>query len=325
MIKIYGENKEGKVDEKSLESIDESTDIGTNNWIAISQADSRILEIISRDTNIPLHFLMAALDEEETARLDTEDGSVLVVLDAPVESDDDKSIYITKPFIITYNDNSFITINQYNEFLIPDMMAKIKNIQPQKHVRTTLNLIYQMSKEFIYYLKQIDEQTKKIEHSLHSSMKNKELFELMAINKSLVYFSTALSANKAVLSKLLKSPSYKKYETDLDLMEDTKVELDQAIEMCTIYRKIIEGMMTAFSSIISNNLNIVMKTLAVITIAISIPTGIASFYGMNFDNIPLAHDRWGFYVVIAVAILLALVGGAILVYTTRNNNDKNNR
>ncbi len=319
MVKIYTEQNL-KLEETTIPVIDEDTQIDPRSWIALSQADSQTLAILAGKTGLPTHFLMAALDEEETARLDTEDGSVLVVLDAPVESEDDKSIYITKPFIITYNDTCFVTINQYNEFLIPDLLTKRKNIEPQKHVRTTLNLIYQMSKEFIYYLKQIDDQTKKIEHSLHSSMKNKELFELMAINKSLVYFSTALSANKAVLSKLLRSPSYQKFESDMDLMEDTQVELDQAIEMCSIYRKIIEGMMTAFSSIISNNLNIVMKTLAVITIAISIPTLVASFYGMNFDEIPLSEEPWGFYVVIAVAIILALIGGVILLYTTRNNN-----
>ena len=321
MVKIYTE-RNLELEERSIPGIDEDTSIDPRSWIALSHADSQTLSILAEKTGLPPHFLMVALDEEETARLDTEDGAVLIVLDAPVDSDDDKSIYTTKPFIIAYSSSCFVTINQYDEFLTSDMLAKRKNIEPQKHVRTTLNLIYQMSKEFIYYLRQIDDQTKKIENSLHSSMRNKELFELMAINKSLVYFSTALSANKAVLQKLLKSPSYKKFEADLDLMEDTRVELDQAIEMCSIYRKIIDGMMTAFSSIISNNLNLVMKTLSVITIVISIPTLIASIYGMNFDDIPLAHEPWGFWVVIAIAVVLAIIGAVLLVYFTRKNRGK---
>lgn len=322
MIKLYKETDQG-LETSIIPAMEQDTVLEPRSWLSITDATAEMMEIISGKTNIPLHFLMSALDEEESARIDTENGNVLIVLDAPLDSDDETTLYTTKPFIITYNDNYFITINQYNENLVPEMLSKMKNIEPQKPVRTTLNLFYQMSKEFISYLKAIDDDTKDIEQRLHSSMKNREIFELMAINKSLVYFSTALSANKAVLSKLIESPSYKKFSADVDMMEDAKVELDQAIEMCSIYRKILEGMMSAFSSIISNNLNIVMKTLSVLTIAISIPTLIASFYGMNFTDIPLSEKPWGFYLIIALAIFLAVVGGVILVLITRNNHNKN--
>ena len=131
-------------------------------------------------------------------------------------------------------------------------------------------------------------------------MKNKEIFELMDINKTFVYISNAISANKVVLNKLLKSSLYKKYDEDIDLIEDTEVELNQAAEMCNLYRDILAGTMDAFASIISNNLNIVMKTLTIITIVISIPTLIASIFGMNVDLPFVDENKYGFYIIIAI-------------------------
>jgi magnesium transporter len=159
--------------------------------------------------------------------------------------------------------------------------------------------------------------TKELEETLHSSMKNKELFELMDINKSLVYFSTALNADRVVLFKLTRLEEYKKYEADLDLLEDTQVEINQAIEMCTIYREIISGMTDAFASVISNNVNNVMRILAVITIVLSVPTLIASVFGMNFKNMPLTDNDVGFWIIIGASIVLALVAACILVFTSK--------
>ena len=153
-------------------------------------------------------------------------------------------------------------------------------------------------------------------------MKNKELFDLMDINKSLVYFSTALNADNVVLSKLTRMEEYKKYEDDMDLIEDTKIELNQAIEMCTMYREIISGMTDAFASVISNNVNNVMRVLAVITIVLSVPTLIASIFGMNFKNMPLINNDIGFWVVIGVSIVLALVAACVLVFTSKKGRKK---
>lgn len=322
MTKVLKETAQG-LEISVLSNVDKDTEVESQTWLSITEGTAELMEILSDKTGIPLHFLMSALDEEESARVDHESGATLIVLDAPLLAKDDEStLYTTMPFIITYNDNYFITINQYNEDLVSNLLKKNKALEPQKHVRTTLNLFYQMSKEFISFLRQIDDRTRDIEKRLHSSMKNREIFELMAINKSLVYFSTALSANKAVLNKLLNSADFKKFTADIDLMEDARVELDQAVEMCSIYSNILDGMMSAFSSIISNNLNMVMKTLSVITIAISIPTLIASFYGMNFAYIPGSDLSWGFYLIIGLAIFLAIMGGILLVLITRNNHNK---
>ena len=176
----------------------------------------------------------------------------------------------------------------------------------------SLSFLYRLAVTFITILKKIDSQTKLVEKQLYHSMRNKELFDLMELNKSLVYFSNSLNANRAVVHKLTRSEEFKKSEDDIDLLEDTEIEFNQAIEMCTIYRDILGGMMDAFASIVSNNLNIVMKVLTVITIALAIPTLVASFYGMNFAELPLADHQFGFIITISLSIVLSLIGTVII-------------
>lgn len=322
MTRIYKEGTNA-LEKIEIEKVDNSTIIEERTWIEVTDSTQESLEAISKKTNIPLHFLMSSLDEEESARIDNENGSVLIVLDVPCLSSPNSDSYITQPFIIAYNEKYYVTINRFSETLLPNLFKynQRSSLEPHKPVRLSLNIIYQMSKEFIYYLRKIDAHTKDIELRLHTSMKNKELFELLDINKTLVYFSTSLSANKAVLMKLLKSANYVKYDADKDLMEDTEVELNQAIEMCSIYREILTGMMDAFGTIISNNLNIVMKTLAVITIVISVPTLVASIYGMNVE-LPLEHQNWAFYVIMAIALIAAILAGIFLYYSTKHNRNK---
>jgi magnesium transporter len=304
-----------------INELTEDIVIEKKTWLEFYDAKPETLKLISDKTNIPLDFLLSSLDEEESARIDNDEGAVLIVLDVPCKAEDGSDTYITNPFIIAYNDDYFITIDRFKTTLIQSFLTKTRSIQPAKHVRFTLNLIYQLSREFISKLRKIDLMTKDIEKRLHSATKNKEIFNMMDLNKSLVYFSTALSADKAVLAKLLKSQAYKKYEDDFELMEDTEVELNQAIEMCTIYRDILSGMIDSFASIISNNLNIVMKTLTVITIVISIPTLIASIYGMNVQ-LPLQDNKNGFIIVISVALFLSILCAIGLILITNKTRRK---
>ncbi len=152
-------------------------------------------------------------------------------------------------------------------------------------------------------------------------MKNKDLLSLMTLNKSLVYFSTSLNANKVVFSKVKRLDEYKKYESDFDLMEDVEVENNQAIEMGTIYRDILSGMIDANASIISNNLNVSMKVLAIITLIIEIPTLIASIFGMNL-KLPFVNNEYGFYIIIGFSLLLSLISGLVLYLISKYKNKK---
>lgn len=320
MINIYSEVNKTLERRKVSKSEDVSFEKGC--WIDVTNPTQANIEEIIKQTNLPDYMLSAIFDEEETAHVEIDDDNYLIVLDVPYKQDKDSGCYLTAPFVIVYNKDYFVTLSRHKFELVNELFKKVKKIEPHKHVRLSLHLIYRLTTLFISYLKKIDVTTKELERTLHSSMKNKELFDLMDINKSLVYFSTALNADRVVLFKLIRLEEYKKYEADMDLLEDTQIEINQAIEMCTIYREIISGMTDAFASVISNNVNNVMRILAVVTIVMSVPTLIASIFGMNFKNMPLTGSDVGFWIVIGVSILLALVAAAILIFSSKNTRRK---
>ena len=300
----------------------DNLEVESGSWIHISEPDADTIEKIAKLTSISNELLLCALDDEESARIDTDDGDTLIVLDTPLVEDEENSIYTTVPFIIGYNRSYYVTICKYNVELITELFKRVKVVEPHKHVRLTLYLVYRLATLFINYLKKINAHTEVLENKLRNSTKNKELLELMDTNKTLVYFSTALNADKGVLSRLLRSQTYKKFESDFDLMEDTEVEMDQAIEMCSIYRNILSGMMDAFASVINNNMNIIMKTLAAVTIVISLPTLVASIYGMNVENMPLANSENGFWIILAICVVFAIIGTVILVLLGNGRRNK---
>lgn len=321
MIAIYKELSKTKLEKKEYETLD-NIKLEEGSWIHIKDPSEEILKRISELTSINLPFLMTALDEEESARTDVEDDDTLIVIDAPYVIDESNSIYSTAPFIILFNSKYYVTIERHDFKILDELFKRVKVIEPHKHIRFTLNFVYRVSTLFITYLKRINIYTTSLEKSLRNSTKNKEVLELMDINKTLIYFATALNANKGVLNKLIKSEKFNKFEDDFDLMEDTQVEINQAIEMSSISREVLTGMMDAFASIINNNMNMIMKTLAVITIVLSIPTLIASFWGMNFDHIPFDDFKYGFYILAGISILLALIGAILLYFFSNKRNRK---
>lgn len=318
MIRQYYETN--KKLEKNNINILEQTELVNGSWIEVTAPTIEEVEWLKSKLSVPNEFITSALDEEENAHIDTEDSAKLIILDVPLYDPikNSKNAYTTTPFAIIHTENHFITISIKELDMVKDLFSKNKKIEPHKKVRLTLLFLYRLAMTYIAFLKKIDSQTKKVESELHHSMRNQELFDLMELNKSLVYFSTALNSNKVVVHKLTRSSEFKQYEDDMDLLEDTEIEINQAIEMCSVYRDILAGMMDAFASIISNNLNIVMKALAVITIVLSIPTLVASFYGMNFNFIPLADVQSGFYIAVIGSFLLSAVGAFFLYrYTNK--------
>ena len=319
MIKIFQEEDKSLISKEY--SFDDEIELESGSWIHIEDPTVDVLNKISKLTGISNTFLLSALDEEESARIDSDDGDTLIVLDTPyIELD--TGHFSTAPFIIAYNRSYYVTIQRHNFEIVSELFKRVKIVEPHKHVRLTLNLVYRLATLFIIYLKKINQKTENLENSLRSSTKNKELLELMDTNKTLIYFSTALNGNKGVLTKLLRSQTYKKYESDFDLMEDTQVEMDQAIEMCSISRSVLNSMMDAFGSIINNNVNAIMKTLAVVTIVLSIPTLVASVYGMNFSYLPLSNDPNGFWIMLSVSFIVAILAAVLIIlYTRRNKGD----
>ena len=258
--------------------------------------------------------MRASLDEEERARIEWDDGATLIIVDVPrVEAEGSSFVYSTIPLGILFNDEAIVTVSLNESPIINDFIkGRVKSFYTFKKTRFILQLLYKNATRFLMYLKQIDKASSAVQDELHKSMKNKELIQLLALEKSLVYFSTSLTSNEMVLDKMMKLGYIKKYQDDVELLEDVIVENKQAIEMCNIYRDILSGTMDAFASVISNNLNIVMKLMTSITIIISIPTLIASIWGMNVP-LPLSGSKYGFWIILGLSAALS----ALIAYIMR--------
>ena len=275
-------------------------------WVNCTIPLEEEIKIISKEFNIDFEFLKSALDEEESSRVDFSDNAILVVVDIPLSIKSERSItYYTTPLSIFLTKDNVITITLKNSDIINSFAAgRVKKGDTSDKVNFILNIILYAASRYLVYLNQIIKNSDRIEKSLRKSMKNDELIQLLEIEKSLVYFSSSLKTTKVTLEKLFRSKVLDPDESDEELMDDVLIEIKQAIEMTDTYLNIVSGTMEAFSSIISNNLNIVMKVLASLTLIISIPTVISGIYGMNNPGIPFL-DCWWFPILLSVILMVA--------------------
>lgn len=272
-------------------------------WIHCVAPDDAEISGLIRDYSIEPDFFRAAMDEEESSHIDSEDGNTLIIIDIPmVEKTDDGLVYTTMPLGIIMTEKNVITVMiRENSILNEFTEGVVRGVQTNLKTRFILNVMLRVATRYLQYLKQIDKISGQVETELRKSMKNAELFQLLNIEKSLVYFSSSLKANEITIEKIMRGRTIPLYEEDQDLLEDVLIEIKQAIEMSNIHLNIMAGTMDAFASIISNNLNVVMKVLASITLIISVPTVISSIYGMNVVGLPMP-DFW-FPVTVAVVCM----------------------
>ena len=299
-----------------------NTDIETNElqeikefkkgaWINLVNPSENEIRKVCENINIQEEFIRDALDFEEKARIDQEDddNTILFVVDVPIiEKGEENEIYTTMPLgMIVVRDDFFITVSlRKNKIIESFEKRKIKNFQTYKKTRFIFQILYLNSSFYLNYLKQINKETEIAEYILKNSMRNKELLKLLNLEKGLVYFTTSLKSNELVMEKTLRGKIIKLYEEDSEILEDAITENKQAIEMAQIYSNILNGTMDAYASIISNNLNSVMKTLTSITIILAVPTMISSFWGMNV-GLPLQNSQYGFIVMIIISVILTLL------------------
>ncbi len=285
-------------------------------WIALTNPTANEIFEIAERFDLEVDDVRAPLDEEERSRIEAEDTYTLILVDVPIiEERNDKDWYVTIPLGIIVTDKMIFTIClEDTQVLTRFMEGRVRNFHTHMKTRFILQILYRNASMYLRYLRIIDKKSEQVEEKLHVSTRNQELIELLELEKSLVYFTTSLRSNEVVLEKLLKMESIKKYPEDTDLLEDVIIENKQAIEMANIYSGILSGMMDAFASVISNNLNIVMKVLAIITIVMSIPTIVFSAYGMNVNTagMPFAGSVWGFGVIILLSITLSLIAALVL-------------
>ncbi len=280
-------------------------------WINAVSPEPEEISYLIDELGIDSGFVNSSIDEEESSRIEMEDDQTLIIVDTPAveKQADDTMLYYTLPYGIVITDKYFVTISSRKNIVIDEISSGVvKNIQTNQKTRFLLTILLRISAKFLQYLKQIDKISSSVETELHKSMKNQELIQLLGLEKSLVYFSTSLKGNQVTMEKILRGRIIKLYEEDRELLEDVIVEINQAIEMCSIYTNILSGTMDAFASIISNNLNIVMKKLTAVTIIMAIPTMIFSFYGMN-TNLPLPF----FWFPLALSGLITIIVAILFI------------
>ncbi len=275
-------------------------------WVNLTYPNEDELRLVSETLQVELDFLRAALDEEETSRIDTEEGQTLIIIDTPViEKSDTAGVYSTAPLGIIVTESNIVTVSLRESSVIRDFEdGLVRGVSTSKKTSFILHILLRVAKRYLQYLMQNDKIYNHMERQLLKTQRNKELIQLMDLEKSLVYFNTSLKANEVTLEKILRGRIVTLYEEDQDLLEDVLIEVRQAIEMANIYSSIISRMMDAFASVISNNLNVTMKVLTSITILLTIPNIIFGFYGMNVTGLPWDQFFWAPIVIAAVLILI---------------------
>jgi magnesium transporter len=301
MMEIFKSSENGQ-ELYSIENIEKGC------WINLVAPTEGEMNRIQSSLGVSPNFLRDPLDEEEKPRIDVDGNQTLIIVDVPYVYEENKELkYETIPMGLLVAEDCFITIClKENTVLRVFRSKKVKEFFTFKKTRFTFQILFEIAREFLTYLRHINKKTDDVERALHKSMKNKELLKLLDFEKSLVFFTTSLKSNEIVMEKLLRGKYLKMYEEDQDLLEDVIIENKQAIEMANIYSSILSGMMDAFASVISNNLNIVMKFLTSVTIVLSVPTMISSFFGMNVP-VPYASNPLGFLYVLLISLAVSLV------------------
>ena len=278
-------------------------------WINLVNPTAEEIKTVCSNLKIEDEFIKYPLDYEEQARIDIEDDMTLFVIDVPVieETKDGKS-YSTMPLgLIVVRDEYFISVSlKKNRIIEAFEKGRVKEMYTYKKTRFLIQILYLNASYYLNDLKRINKEAENTVNGLKKSMKNQDLIQLLNLENSLVYITTSLKANEIVMEKTARGKILKSYEEDDEILEDAIVENRQAIEMSKIYSEVLNGTMDAYASIISNNLNVVMKFLASITIVLSLPTLIASIWGMNVP-LPFAANPYGFLIVCGISVLISIV------------------
>ncbi|HIV67609.1 MAG TPA: magnesium transporter CorA family protein [Candidatus Butyricicoccus stercorigallinarum] len=275
-------------------------------WINLVNPTRKEMDSVILSQHVDAGFLQAALDPEETSRVELEDDQALLIVDIPVEEESDSitrdvQMYATLPMGIVVTDDVVITVCLEDTSVTRDIaQGRLRGIYTTMRTRFVFQLLLRVAGRFLNYLHRIERSFTDIERRLYDSLRNEELMMLLGLQKSLVYFSASLKGNEVTMEKVLRGRILKLYEDDRDLLEDALIEIRQAIEMAGIYSSILAGTMETYSSVVSNNMNDIMKALTVITLIMTIPNMVFGFYGMNVSHLPGAIS--------VIPVIIAVVG-----------------
>ena len=289
-------------------------------WINIYEPTEEEIEYITKNTGVEKAFIEDALDKQERSHIDTQDDQVFISVNVPVSAKTSYSgHYNTIPVgMIIVRDDYIITVASEELDALKSITSEkliLGEFVTYKKSRIIFQVLYKVAEEYITYIERVNKDIEKFEHRLEKSMENKELLKLLYFQKSMVYFDASLKSNQTVIERLRRGKIIKLYEEDEDILEDASIENRQAMEMVTTYSEILNGMIEVFGTMVSNNLNIIMKFLTSITILISIPTLIASIIGMNVI-FPFFTGTAGFWCIMAISI-----AATVLVWKFLKNRD----
>jgi magnesium transporter len=306
MLQIYKTTDEGM---KQFESAVNGC------WVnAIAPTPEEIQKLV--DWGVDMDYINYSLDLDEMARMEREEEYTFILLRIPHCQPQSDIPYTTIPLGILILSNMIVTICRYpNDILKVLANGKYKGLKTGKRYRFTLYIFLETSVRYLAHLREINRATEMLEDKLQASTRNREVLELLKYQKSLTYFATALRSNEVMMERVQRVQLFNYYEEDQDLLEDVLTENQQAIQMTSIATDILSGMMDAFASIISNNLNTVMKALAAITIVINVPAVVASFYGMNV-TLPGQEHPFAFLFVFGLSFLLTAI--AVFIFAKRD-------
>ena len=303
MVKMYNTDVETNV-------TSETKVFQKGNWINMINPTKDEIELICEAVNIEANFLHYALDAEEKARIDIEDdGTILFIIDVPISEEESGNIvYTTMPVgVIFVRDEYLITVSLKENSLMTKMEQLVKkSLATYKKSQFLFQVFYENASMYLNMLKIINRKTELLEKTLKKSLKNEDLMKMLNIEKSLVYFTTSLKSNEIVMEKTLRGKIIKLYDEDEDLLEDSIIENKQAMEVSKTYSDILNETMDVYASVISNNINDVMKFLTLVTIILAVPTLVASIWGMNVP-VPFQFHQYGFPIMIAISVIVTIL------------------
>lgn len=265
-------------------------EIGEGCWVNLVHPSSEELQRVTSALQVEQDFIRAALDPEESSRVEVEEDQILLIVDTPMvdsslSASGGSQIFTTVPMGIIVTPQAVVTVCLEDTAVVRSIAeGNVKDVHTALKTRFVFQILMRVAGRFLKDLRLIERDFTRIERRLYDSLKNEELIQLLGLSKSLVYFSASLKGNEVTMEKVLRGRILKLYEDDRDLLEDALIEIRQAIEMAGIYSNILSGTMDAYASVVSNNLNIIMKVLTVITIIMAIPNMVFGFYGMNIQT-----------------------------------------
>lgn len=286
-------------------------------WINIVDPNLEERQWIMENNALIAEYLSDSLDTDELSRVEKEEDYLLIVLRLPHFRGIEHDVpFTTIPLLILLTDQIFVTVCKEENVIIQEFIReRIKGFSTSKRYKFLLQIMMKTATRYLLHLRNINKIVERLEDELENSLRNKELIELLKYEKALIYYTNALKNNETMLERMRRMRVFNAFEEDEEFLEEVIIENRQAIEMTSITQRILAQMMNAYSSVINNNMNNIMKTLTLVTICIAIPNLFASFYGMNV-NLPASEYPHIFYVVMGVSFLLIM---GLFVFIKRKN------